>query len=218
MSSQKTKENNKTDKIVIKKYANRRLYNTKTSSYIVLSDVIDLINEGTEFVIEDAKTGEDITRSILNQIIFEQETQPNTFLFPLEFQKQLIRLYNDTYGNMVPDFLTQSMKYFTAERGAWQGNLTNMMAQNTENMMRQSEALARKNMEMFRKSWDVFGVMEAAEKKAGQDKTDEKPEEAEELEEPKAEAAEKQKEKRSEELQELQKQIDALQSRLKSIK
>ena len=188
------------------------MYNTKTSAYIVLSDVIDLINEGTEFVIEDAKTGEDITRGILNQIIFEQETQPNTFLFPLEFQKQLIRLYNDTYGNMVPDFLTQSIKFFTAERGASQDNLTNMVAQNTESMMRQSEALARQNMEMFRKSWDFFGVMEEAEKKTRQEKKEDKPEE------PEAEPAEEQEGKRSEELQELQKQIDALQSRLKSLK
>lgn len=212
MSSKKTKDDSKNDKIVIKKYANRRLYNTKTSAYIVLSDVIDLINEGTEFVIEDAKTGEDITRGILNQIIFEQETQPNTFLFPLEFQKQLIRLYNDTYGNMVPDFLTQSIKFFTAERGAWQDNLTNIVAQNTESMMRQSEALARQNMEMFRKSWDIFGVMEEAEKKARQEKAEEKPKATE------VEPVEEQEEKRSEELQELQKQIDALQSRLKSLK
>ena len=214
MSSKKTKDDSKNDKIVIKKYANRRLYNTKTSAYIVLSDVIDLINEGTEFVIEDAKTGEDITRSILNQIIFEQETQPNTFLFPLEFQKQLIRLYNDTYGNMVPDFLTQSIKFFTAERGAWQDNLKNIVAQNTESMMRQSEALARQNMEMFRKSWDIFGVMEEAEKKALQEKTEDKPKEAE----VEPVEKEKQEEKRSEELQELQEQIDALQSRLKSLK
>jgi len=214
MSSKKTKDDSKNDKIVIKKYANRRLYNTKTSAYIVLSDVIDLINEGTEFVIEDAKTGEDITRSILNQIIFEQETQPNTFLFPLEFQKQLIRLYNDTYGNMVPDFLTQSIKFFTAERGAWQDNLKNIVAQNTESMMRQSEALARQNMEMFRKSWDIFGVMEEAEKKTRQEKTEDKPKETE----VEPVQKEKQEEKRSEELQELQEQIDALQSRLKSLK
>lgn len=214
MSSQKDKHDKKNDRVVIKKYANRRLYNTKTSAYIVLSDVIDLINEGTEFVIEDAKTGEDITRSILNQIIFEQETQPNTFLFPLEFQKQLIRLYNDTYGQMVPDFLTQSIKFFTAERGEWQKNLSSMMAQNTESMMRQSEALARQNMEMFRKSWDIFGVMQEAEKKSAKKKSEEK------KEEPAAEAADEDRSEgtRSDELRELQKQIDALQSRLKSLK
>lgn len=214
MSSQKDKNDKKNDRVVIKKYANRRLYNTKTSAYIVLSDVIDLINEGTEFVIEDAKTGEDITRSILNQIIFEQETQPNTFLFPLEFQKQLIRLYNDTYGQMVPDFLTQSIKFFTAERGEWQKNLTSIMAQNTESMMRRSEALARQNMEMFKKSWDIFGVMQEAEKDAAKDKPQVKREEPE----GKPAGEEKSGGKRSDELEDIQKQIDALQSRLKSLK
>jgi polyhydroxyalkanoate synthesis repressor PhaR len=212
-SSQKDKNRGKDDRIVIKKYANRRLYNTKTSAYIVLSDVIDLINEGTEFVIEDAKTGEDITRGILNQIIFEQETQPNTFLFPLEFQKQLIRLYNDTYGHMVPNYLTQSIKFFTAERGAWQNDLKDMVAQNTENMMRQSEALARQNMEMFRKSWDIFGVMEAAEKKSR-----EKPEETPQEERAVSDSNPEEEGKRSDELQEIQHQIDLLQSRLKSLK
>ena len=209
MSSKKESDSKDDGKIVIKKYANRRLYNTKTSAYIVLSDVIDLINEGTEFVIEDAKTGDDITRGILNQIIFEQETQPNTFLFPLEFQKQLIRLYNDTYGMMVPDFLTQSINYFTAERGSWRKNFADMMTQNTESMMKQSEELARRNMEMFRKSWDVFGVMQEAQRKSGADQAEDEAE---------AEPESSKKAGRDDELEELQNQIDALQSRLKSLK
>lgn len=217
MSSRKEKDSGRDDRIVIKKYANRRLYNTQTSSYIVLADVIDLINDGKEFVIEDAKTGEDITRSILNQIIFEQETQPNTFLFPLEFQKQLIRLYNDTYGHMVPDFLTQSMSFFTAERESWQKNLTDMMAQNTEKMMRQSEELARRNMELFRKSWDIFGVMgKPGETAEGEASAEQGPPQGDE--ETAKEPPEENEGKRSDELQEIQKQIDALQSRLKSLK
>lgn len=210
-----------TDKIVIKKYANRRLYNTQTSAYIVLSDVIDLINDGTEFVIEDAKTGQDITRSILNQIIFEHETKPNTFLFPLEFQKSLIRLYNDTYGHMVPDFLTQSINFFTAERGDWQKKMSDMVAQNTESMMRQSGELARRNMEMFRKSWDIFGMMEQAERAAGQTKPDpdNEPEAKQDNrdEGTETERSEQEKGKRRDELKEIQDQIDKLQSRLKSL-
>ena len=115
---------------------------------------------------------------------------------------------------MAPDFLTQSIKFFTAERGEWQKNLTSMMSQNAESMMRQSEALARQNMEMFRKSWDIFGVMQEAEKKAAKKKSEEK------QEEPEAAAPDEAKNegKRSDELQEIQKQIDALQSRLKSLK
>lgn len=182
--------------IVIKKYSNRRLYNTAESKYIVLQDVIDLINAGTEFRIEDAKSGDDITRAILNQIIFEQETQPNAFLFPLEFQKQLIRMYGDTYGHMIPDFLTQSINYFAAERSELASAWQTMMSQNTEAFLKQSEALAKQNMELFRKTWDVFGVMAEPETpETPKDEGDDGPE-----------------------LKDLQKQLDALQAQVKAMK
>lgn len=183
---------------VIKKYSNRRLYDTSSSKYIVLQDVVNLVNNGSNFIIEDAKSGEDITRSILNQVIFEQETQPKEFLFPLEFQKQLIRMYGDSYGHLVPDFLTQSIKFFAAERkemtSAWQ----DMMARNTDAFFKQSEALARQNMETFRKAWDVFGVMQPTEKTQETD--------------------EKQQGERSDTIAILQSQIDALQEQLKKLK
>jgi polyhydroxyalkanoate synthesis repressor PhaR len=190
------------NKVVIKKYANRRLYNTATSKYIVLADVIELVNLGTEFVIEDAKTGADITREILNQIIFEQETRPAEFLFPLEFQKQLIRMYGDAYGKMFPDFLTQSISYFNSERNQMQDMFKGMMGQNTGAFFTQAQEMARKNMEMFQKNWDVFGVMNPAQQDAA-----EAPSENTDKEDTK-----------SAELDDIQKQIDALQTRLKSIK
>ncbi len=186
-----------TGKVVIKKYANRRLYNTSTSKYIVLADVIALVNRGTEFVIEDAKSGTDITREILNQIIFEQETRPAEFLFPLEFQKQLIRMYGDSYGKMFPDFLTQSISFFNSERNQMQEMFQGMMGQNAGAFFNQAQEMARKNMEMFQKSWDVFGVMKPSA----------------EVEEEPADVNSK-----SEELDDIQKQINALQTRLKSIK
>lgn len=189
-------------KVVIKKYANRRLYNTATSKYIVLSDVIELVNLGTEFVIEDAKSGKDITREILNQIIFEQETKPAEFLFPLEFQKQLIRMYGDAYGKMFPDFLTQSISFFNSERNQMQEMFEGMMGKNAGAFFTQAQEMARKNMEMFQKSWDVFGVMNKPDQDA-----DSEPEEESDEENTK-----------SEELDDIQKQIDALQSRLKSMK
>ncbi len=184
-------------KVVIKKYANRRLYNTNTSKYIVLGDVIELVNRGIEFVIEDAKLGTDITREILNQIIFEQETRPAEFLFPLEFQKQLIRMYGDSYGKMFPDFLTQSIGYFNAERSKMQEMFQGMMGQNAGEFFTQAQDMARKNMEMFQKSWDMFGVMAAHSDKS----TPVEPEPS-----------------KSDELDDIQKQINALQDRLKSIK
>jgi len=148
------------DPRVIKKYANRRLYDTATSQYIVLSDIVELIRDGTEFVIEDAKTGEDLTRSILNQIIFEQETQPKEFLFPLEFQKQLIKLYGDGYGQLIPDFLTQSITYFSEERSKMANAWSDMMAQGADQFMKQAERMAKQNIDMFRKAWDIFGSPE----------------------------------------------------------
>lgn len=191
-------------RITIRKYPNRRLYNTATSSYIVLKDVVDLVREGTEFVIEDAKTGDDITRSILNQIIFEQETKPSDYHFPLEFQKQLISMYGDTYGSMVPDYLTESLKLFATERSKVAKAMETAVGRNAQAMVDYSQALARQNMEMFRRSWDMFGAMTGtgtagkgtadATEDAGQEKS------------------------REEELAEIQSKIDALQERLKTLK
>ena len=179
------------DPRVIKKYANRRLYDTATSQYIVLSDIVELIRDGTEFVIEDAKTGEDLTRSILNQIIFEQETQPKEFLFPLEFQKQLIKLYGDGYGQLIPDFLTQSITYFSEERSKMANAWSDMMAQGADQFMKQAEQMAAQNIDMFRKAWDIFGSAE--EEKSETPNPD------------------------SEQLKTLQDQIDALQAQLKKM-
>ncbi len=186
--------------ILIKKYPNRRLYNTSTSSYIVLDDIVELVRSDTPFVIEDKKTGEDITRSILNQIIFEQETKPSNFHFPLEVQKQLIGMYGDTYGQMVPDYLTESMKLFVAEKSRMTDAMENVVGRNTQAMMQFSQNLARQNMEMFRKSWEMFGALSPQQDKETPTKEQEsKPE-------------------KSGELSEIQSQIDALQERLKSLK
>ncbi len=145
--------------IVIKKYANRRLYNTATSSYIVLNDVIDLIKNDTAFKIEDAKTGEDITRSILNQVIFEQETEGSGYHFPLEFQKKLISMYGNNYGSMIPDYLTQSIKLFAQEREKMSDAFESMVGRNADAMMNYSEALAKQNLELFKNSWNMIGAL-----------------------------------------------------------
>ena len=186
------------DHILIKKYPNRRLYNTATSSYIVLDDVIALVKSGDPFVIEDTKTGEDITRTILNQIIFEQETRPSNFHFPLEFQKQLISMYDDTYGQMVPDYLTESLKLFAAERSQMEQAYEDVVSRNTKAMMEYSSRLAEQNMEMFRRSWSAFNMMPTSTATSGSDD----------------ETADS----RESELEKIQKQIDALQERLKSLK
>ena len=95
----------------IKKYANRRLYNTATSSYVTLDYLAQMVREGQDFTVEDAKTGEDITRSVLTQIIVEEESKGQTML-PINFLRQLISLYGDNLQFLVPRYLEQSMEAF----------------------------------------------------------------------------------------------------------
>ena len=196
-------------RILIKKYPNRRLYNTATSSYIVLDDIIDLVKSGAPFVIEDTKTGEDITRTILNQIIFEQEIKPANFHFPLEFQKQLIAMYGDSYGQMVPDYLTESLNLFAAERVRMNSTFENVVDRNTKAMMEYSQNLARQNMEMFRRSWSMSGMAGDANNGSTVEDAPSKDDQTT------APAPDTQRET---ELEQIQKQIDALQKRLKSLK
>src|SRR5215204_3788103 len=102
--------------ITIKKYANRRLYNTGTSTYVTLEDLATMVKAGENFVVFDAKTSEDITRSVLAQIIFEQENKEGQNLLPINFLRQLIRFYGDSMQMMVPRYLEVSLESFTKEQ------------------------------------------------------------------------------------------------------
>src|SRR5438309_7710554 len=102
--------------IKIKKYANRRLYNTGTSTYVTLEDLAVMVKAGQDFVVFDAKTGEDITRSVLAQIIFEQENKEGQSLLPITFLRQLIRFYGDSMQTLVPRFLEVSISSLTKEQ------------------------------------------------------------------------------------------------------
>jgi polyhydroxyalkanoate synthesis repressor PhaR len=98
--------------VVVKKYANRRLYNTATSSYVTLDDLAKMIKEGGDFVVYDAKTGEELTRSVLTQIIVEQEQKGGQNLLPISFLRQLIGFYGDSMQFLVPGYLEQAMIAF----------------------------------------------------------------------------------------------------------
>ena len=108
--------------VVVKKYANRRLYNTATSSYVTLDDLARMIKSGGDFVASDAKTGEDITRSVLTQIIVEQE-QKGQNLLPISFLRQLIGLYGDSMQFLVPGYLEQAMLAFAQNQEQMRRNL-----------------------------------------------------------------------------------------------
>lgn len=102
--------------VTIKKYANRRLYNTATSSYVTLDHLCQMVKEGTDFVVYDAKTGEDITRAVLTQIIVEEEGKGQNLL-PISFLRHLISFYGDSLGGLVPRYLDYSMQSFTRNEG-----------------------------------------------------------------------------------------------------
>ena len=116
MAEPKTRaKRNEGDRVIIKKYANRRLYNTATSSYVTLDNLSDMVRQGVDFVVFDAKTGDDITRSVLAQIIFEEESRGQNLL-PIQFLRQLISFYGDSMQNLLPTYLEMSLDGFAKQQ------------------------------------------------------------------------------------------------------
>ncbi len=103
------------ERVIIKKYANRRLYNTATSSYVTLDNLSDMVRQGVDFVVFDAKTGDDITRSVLAQIIFEEESRGQNLL-PIQFLRQLISFYGDSMQTLLPTYLEMSLDGFAKQQ------------------------------------------------------------------------------------------------------
>lgn len=139
--------------ITIKKYANRRLYNTAKSSYVTLDHLAQMVRDGQDFVVNDAKSGEDITRSVLAQIIFEEEAKGPTML-PANFLRQLIRLYGDTLQGFVPGYLDASMETFSRNQETMREQVRSAFEANPA--LANFEALARSNMEWFENAMRMF--------------------------------------------------------------
>jgi polyhydroxyalkanoate synthesis repressor PhaR len=144
--------------IVIKKYANRRLYHTGTSSYVTLEDLALLVRSGEEFLVYDAKSGDDITRSVLAQIIFEEESKTGQNLLPIAFLRQLIRFYGDSMQVLVPRYLEMSMDSLTKEQHTYRDQLTNAFGANAfgSKAMEAMEAQTRTNMKIFSDAMRMF--------------------------------------------------------------
>jgi polyhydroxyalkanoate synthesis repressor PhaR len=157
--------------IKIKKYANRRLYNTGTSTYVTLEDLAVMVKAGEDFAVEDAKTGEDITRSVLAQIIFEQENKEGQNLLPINFLRQLIRFYGDSMQMMVPRYLEVSLDSLTREQEKFRGQL----AQTFGGSFGAIEEQVRRNMEMFERTFAMFAPFARQGDKAGQSSSSDKP-------------------------------------------
>lgn len=149
--------------VIIKKYANRRLYNTAKSSYVTLDDLSQMVRGGEDFAVFDAKSGEDITRSVLTQIIVEQESKDHNML-PTNFLRELIKLYGDPLQGAVPSYLDAAMSTFAKN----QEDMRQALA--TGNPMQGLEAITRQNMEMFDQAMRVFspfsGTVQASSKPA----------------------------------------------------
>jgi polyhydroxyalkanoate synthesis repressor PhaR len=192
-----------TPPIVIKKYANRRLYNTATSSYVTLDDLSRMVKAHTDFVVYDAKTGEDITRAVLTQIIVEEEGKGGQNLLPISFLRQLIGLYGDSMQWLVPRYLEHAMSTFGRNQEQMRKSLQDAFGGlfpfgSLEQMGKQNLALFEQTMKMF----SPFGQTTAADRTApGEKPPNEKPKDP-----PPSEAA----------LSELQKQINELQQQMQA--
>ena len=139
--------------VVIKKYANRRLYNTATSAYVTLDHLSQMVKDKTDFVVYDAKTGEDITRSVLTQIIFEEESKSGQNLLPIPFLRQLISFYGDSLQGVVPQYLEMSMTQFARNQEQMRKYLQNAFGFNP---FQQFESMGKQNMAMFEQAMRMF--------------------------------------------------------------
>lgn len=142
------------DPIVIKKYANRRLYNTATSSYVTLDLLSQMVKEHCDFVVYDAKTGEDITRSVLTQIIVEEEGKNGQNMLPISFLRHVISFYGDSLGGVVPQYLEHSMQAFAHNQEKMRKVMQNALdgffpVQNMEDLNKQNMAFFESAMKMF---------------------------------------------------------------------
>jgi polyhydroxyalkanoate synthesis repressor PhaR len=157
--------------VIIKKYANRRLYNTGTSTYVTLEDLAQMVKKGDDFTVYDAKSSEDITRGVLAQIIFEQENKEGQNLLPIAFLRQLIRFYGDSMQMLVPRFLEASIDSLTKEQGKLREQMTQAFGGVGFGPM---EDQVRRNMQMFERTFAMFAPFARRETQQATDEANEK--------------------------------------------
>ncbi len=169
-----SKSNGTSKPTVIKKYANRRLYDTGRSSYVTLDDLCEMVQENHNFVVIDAKSGDDITRSVLTQIIADQESSDETLL-PTNFMRTLISFYGNNAKAMLPSYLEQTMAVFEQNQERFQEQFAKSFEKlpNMENMFPQTKAMediARMNMEMYQNALKMMPPFSMAYSSEGEEK------------------------------------------------
>jgi polyhydroxyalkanoate synthesis repressor PhaR len=151
-----TRKSDQDSPIIIKKYANRRLYDTQTSSYVTLEDLCQMVKQDKEFVVRDAKTNEDLTRQILTQIILEQELK-GVNIMPADFLRGVIKSHDEQVSAMMQSYLDNAMKAFSANQETmkhyWETGVDNF---NSLGPIAQMEEMGKRNMEFFQKSMEMF--------------------------------------------------------------
>jgi len=145
---------------IIKKYANRRLYNTGTSTYVTLEDLAKMVKDGEDFEVQDAKSGEDLTHAVLTQIIFEQEGKTGQAMLPISVLRQLISFYGDQMQMVLPSYLEHSMSVFAREQERIREQMTSMVGKTPIDIMTSGQQMieeqTRRNMEMFQNALQMF--------------------------------------------------------------
>ena len=165
---------------VIKKYANRRLYNTGTSTYVTLEDLAKMVKDGEDFTVQDAKSGEDLTHAVLTQIIFEQEGKTGQAMLPISVLRQLISFYGDQMQMVLPSYLEHSMALFSKEQERIREQMTSMVGKTPIDIMASSQQMleeqTRRNMEMFRNAMQMFSPFTAGASDGGDTEAEPAPE------------------------------------------
>ena len=142
------------ERVVIKKYANRRLYNTASSSYVTLEHLSEMVKKHIDFVVYDAKTNDDITRSVLTQIIFDEENSGQQNLLPIQFLRQLIRFYGDSMQALVPSYLELSLDSFTQQQERMRSQLSETLGAGQG--LKYFDEQIRQNMQLFDRAMKMF--------------------------------------------------------------
>jgi len=197
--------------VIIKKYANRRLYNTATSSYVTLDDLAGMVRQSQDFIVYDAKTNEDITRSVLTQIIVEEESK-GTNLLPVSFLRQLIALYGDSLQALVPKYLEHSMSSFTQNQERMRQYINNALGGMFP--FGSLEELSRRNMEFLNQAFTAFNPLLAGQ--TGKEGAKAAPD-AKAASDARSSAPTPANESGKDALNELQKKIDALQKQIEAM-
>ncbi|WP_245433948.1 polyhydroxyalkanoate synthesis repressor PhaR [Rhodomicrobium lacus] len=152
-AGKKALECDKSKPVIIKKYANRRLYNTETSSYVTLEDLGEMVRSERDFLVYDAKTGEDLTHTVLTQIIVEEEGKSGSNLLPIGFLRQLIRFYGHSIEQLVPKYLEYSLTALTREQEKYHKQFTDTFGNVAFGAMQEQ---ARQNMAIFERAFAMF--------------------------------------------------------------